>query len=122
MSEALPPTQAPLRWLSRENEFALTYPLPNEALFPRGAQRPKVTLGEAKHKSMGVGGASPSPDFTLQFSPARISVGSWGSTFFEGPKRNCKMPTRASAPRLPWPRQDSHGHHHHQAHVDTALF
>lgn len=53
--------------LSRENEFASTYPLPDEARLPRGAQRPKVTLGEAKHKSMG-GGIGPAPALTFLFS------------------------------------------------------
>lgn len=65
MSKALPPTQTPWVWLSRENKFALTYPLPNEALFPRGAQRPKITLGETKHKSLVVGRASSSPHHQL---------------------------------------------------------
>lgn len=75
-------SQVPLRWLSRKNEFVSTYPLPNEALLPRGAQRPKVTLGEAKRKSMGVGRASPSPRLTSLSSPALIWVGSWGSPSF----------------------------------------
>lgn len=47
------PPEYPWGLLSRENEFVVTYPLPNEALLPKGAQRPKVTLGETKHKSMG---------------------------------------------------------------------
>lgn len=82
----MPPCKVPLRWLSRENEFVLTYPLPNEALLPRGAQRPKVTLGEAKHKSVGVGRASSSPYLTLQVSPALIRVGSRGGTLFHRTK------------------------------------
>ena len=49
------PFPPPRGMLSRESEFASTYPLPNEALLSRGAQRPKVTLGEAKHKAMGMG-------------------------------------------------------------------
>lgn len=38
---------------SSRREMYFTYPLPNEPLFPRRAQRSKVTLGEAKHNPLG---------------------------------------------------------------------
>lgn len=85
----------------------LTYPLPNEALLPRGAQRPKVTLGEAKHNynSMGVGRANPSPCFTLLSSPALIWVGSWGSPSFPRTKatlQNANQSPCSRPPRAVW--------------------
>lgn len=46
------PTVHKLPGSSRRNMY-FTYPLPNEALFPRRAQRSKVTLKETKYNSCG---------------------------------------------------------------------
>lgn len=62
----------------------MTYPLPNEALLPRDAQRPKVTLGEAKHKSMGrrIGPAQLSPHLLVLISSDVGEVGVGPRKFF----------------------------------------
>lgn len=49
--QALLPTAQ--RTGSSRRKMCFTYPLPNEALLPRGSQRSKVTLEEAKHNPCG---------------------------------------------------------------------